>query len=57
MEARTQLVGRLIRVLRLAFSLWVASTHWLGPDPRVPRYVLDQPSEHEPGPPGCGPLC
>jgi hypothetical protein len=28
MEARTQLVGRLIRVLRLAFSLWVASTHW-----------------------------
>src|SRR5713101_2493343 len=28
MEARTQLVGRLIRVLLLASALWVASTHW-----------------------------
>ncbi len=58
-DARAVLVGRLLRVLVLAFALWLASEalDFRGPDPEVPRYVLDAPSEHELEPKGCGSFC
>jgi hypothetical protein len=54
MDARTQLVGQLLRILVLAFSLWVAieALDVRGPDPEVPRHVLNEPTEHELEPPG-----
>lgn len=57
--ARTQLVGRLLRILLLALSLWVAieALDLRGPDPEAPRYVLDVASEHELAPKGCEPVC
>ena len=58
-DARAVLLGRLLRILVLALALWVASEalDLRGPDPEVPRHVLDVPSEHDIGPKGCGPLC
>jgi hypothetical protein len=58
-DARAQLVGHLLRVLVLAFALWVAieALDLLGPDPEIPRHVLEAPSEHELGPKGCGAFC
>ena len=58
-DTRAGLVGRLLRLLVLAVALWVAidALDLRGPDPEVPRYVLDQPSEHELRTPGCGPFC
>jgi hypothetical protein len=58
-DARVQLVGRLLRILVLAFALWVAidALDLRGPDPDVPRVVVDAPSEHELGPKGCAPYC
>ncbi len=57
--ARAILVGRLLRILVLAFALWLASEalDLRGPDPEAPRYVLDPPSEHELEPKGCGAFC
>lgn len=59
MDARAQLVGQLLRILVLAFALWVAieMLDLRGPDPDVLRHVLEVPSEHDPGPTGCGPFC
>ena len=53
------MVRRLLRILVLAFALWLASEalDFRGPDPEVPRYVLDAPSEHELEPKGCGSFC
>ena len=58
-DARVYLVGRLLRILVLAFALWVAleALDLLGPDPEVPRHVVDNPTEHAPGPRGCAPFC
>ena len=58
--ARVQRVGRLLRILVLGFALWVAAIAMLdlrGPDPEVPRHVLDVPSEHDLGPKVCGAFC
>jgi hypothetical protein len=59
MDARAQLVGQLLRILVLAFALWVAieALNLRGPDPEVPRHVVDNPTEHAPGPRGCAPFC
>ncbi len=58
-DARAQLVGRLLRILLLALALWVAieAVDLQGPDPEVPRHVLEVPSEHELGPQACGAFC
>ena len=58
-DARVYLVGRLLRILVLAFALWVAleALDLRGPDPEVPRHVVDNPTEHAPGPRGCAPFC
>ena len=54
-----QLIGKLLRLLVLAVALWVAieALDLQGPDPEVPRHVLEVPSEHELGPTGCGAFC
>jgi hypothetical protein len=59
MAARAQLVGQLLRILVLAFALWVAieALDLRGPDPEVPRHVVDNPTEHAPDPRGCAPFC
>ena len=59
MDARAQRVGRLLRILVLGFALWAAieMLDVRGPDPEVPRHVLDVPSEHDLGPKGCGSFC
>ena len=51
-DARAQLVGRLLRILVLAFALWVAieALDLRGPDPEVPRHVVDNPTELAPDP-------
>ncbi len=56
---RAQLVERLLRILLLALALWLAieALDFRGPDPEVPRHVLDVPSEHDRGPKGCGAFC
>ncbi len=58
-DARVVLVGWLLRILVLAFALWVASEapDLRGPDPEVPRYVLDAPAEHKLEPKRCGSFC
>ncbi len=58
-DARAYLVGRLLRILALAVALWVAieALDLRGPDPEVPRHVVDNPTEHAPGPRGCAPFC
>jgi len=59
MDSRAQLVGHLLRILVLAFALWVAieMLDLRGPDPDVPRHVLNEPAEHDLGPRGCAPFC
>jgi hypothetical protein len=54
--ARTQLVGRLLRILLPALALWVASemADLRGLDPEAPRFVLDVPSEHDVSPGDAG---
>lgn len=52
---REQLVGALILALFLFGALEMLDLR--GPDPEVPRYVIDVPSEHGLGPKGCGPFC
>jgi hypothetical protein len=52
---REQLVGALILALFLFGALEMLDLR--GPDPEVPRYVIDAPSEHELGQKGCGPFC
>ena len=56
-DALAYLVGRLLRILVLAFGLWMAieTLDLQGPDPEVPRQVLTEPAEHERG--GCAPYC
>jgi len=58
-DARAYLVGRLLRILVLAFALWVAieALDLRGPDPEVPRHAVDNSTEHAPGPRGCAPFC
>jgi len=53
------LVGRLLRILLVGLGLFVAidALDFRGPDPEVPRYILDSPSEHQIGPRGCAPFC
>ncbi len=52
------LVGRVLRIVVLALGLLVAidALAFRGPDPAVPRYVLDNPSEHELRLKDCRPL-
>jgi hypothetical protein len=59
MDADAQLIGKLLRLLVLAVALWVAieALDLQGPDPEVPRHVLEVSSEHELGPKGCGAFC
>jgi hypothetical protein len=59
MDADAQLIGKLLRLLVLAVALWVAieALDLRGPDPEVPRHVLNEPAEHELGPRGCAPFC
>jgi len=52
---RAQLVGALLLVVALFGALEMLDLR--GPDPDVPRSVIDAPSEHELGPKGCGPFC
>ena len=56
---RPKRVERLLRILLLALALWLAIEvlDFRGPDPEVPRHVLEVPSEHELGPKGCGAFC
>jgi hypothetical protein len=51
--------GELLRMLALAVALSaaIASLDLRGPDPEVPRVVVDEPSEHERGPRGCAAHC
>jgi hypothetical protein len=58
-EARALLVWRFLRVLLLALALWLAieALEVRGPDPEVPRHVLEGPSEQDLGPKGCAPFC
>jgi len=57
--ARASLLGQVLLVLVLALALLIAidALDFRGPDPTVPRYILDSPSEHRPGPTGCAPFC
>ncbi len=59
MDADAQLIGKLLRLLVLAVALWMAieALDLRGPDPEVPRHVLNEPAEHELGPRGCAPFC
>jgi hypothetical protein len=59
MDADAHLIGKLFRLLVLAVALWVAieALDLGGPDPEVPRHVLNEPAEHELGPRGCAPFC
>ena len=59
MGARAQRVGRLLRILVLGFALWAAieALDVRGPDPEVPRHVLNEPAEHELGSQRCAPFC
>jgi hypothetical protein len=59
MDADAQLIGKLLRLLVLAVALWVAieALDLRGPDPEVPRHVLEVRSERELGPKGCGAFC
>jgi hypothetical protein len=45
--------------LILTVGLWVAieALDLQGPDPEVPRHVLNGPAEPEPGPQGCTSFC
>ena len=52
---RVQLVWILVLALALFGALEMLDLR--GPDPEVPRYVVDAPSEHELRPTGCGPFC
>jgi hypothetical protein len=56
-DARARLVGRLLRILILTVGLWVAieALDLQGPDPEVPRHVLNGPVEPEPQ--GCTSFC
>ena len=56
-DARAQLVGRLLRILVLAFALWVAIEALDLRGPEVPRHVVDNPTELPPDPRGCAPFC
>lgn len=49
--------GVWILVLALALFGALEMLDLRGPDPEVPRYVVDAPSEHEFGPKGCGLFC
>jgi hypothetical protein len=53
------MVSELLRVLVLAvvLSAAIASLDLRGPDPNVPRLVVNEPSEHELVPQGCAPFC
>jgi hypothetical protein len=57
--ARARLAWPFLRVVLLVLALWLAIEMLAlqGPDPEVPRHVLDVPSEHDLGPLGCGPFC
>lgn len=50
--------GRLAWILVLGTILWVATEtlDLRGPDPKVARHVLTEPSEHELGARGCAPV-
>jgi hypothetical protein len=59
-EARALLGWRFVRVVLLALGLWLAigeALDFRGPDPAVPRHVLEEPSEQDLGPKGCAPFC
>jgi len=49
--ARALLVWRFLRVVLLVLALWLATEMLAlrGPDPEVPRHVLDVPSDHDLG--------
>jgi hypothetical protein len=59
MNGRAHLLGQLLRipVLALALSVAIAALDLRGPDPDVPRPVLNEPPERDPWPQGCAPLC
>jgi hypothetical protein len=57
MNRRAHLFGPLLRILALALSVAIAARDLRGPDPDVPRHVLDEPSERDLWPQGCAPLC
>ncbi len=56
---RASLLGQvlLFLVLAVAFLMAIDALDFRGPDPTVPRYILDTPSEHLPGPTECAPFC
>jgi hypothetical protein len=59
MNGRAHLFGQLLRllVLALALSVAIAALDLRGPDPDVPRHVLNEPSERDLWPQRCAPLC
>jgi hypothetical protein len=57
MNRRAHLFGPLLRILALALSVAIAARDLRGPDPDMPRHVLDEPSERDLWPQGCAPLC
>jgi hypothetical protein len=56
--ARALLAWPFLHVALLVLALWLAIEMLAlqGPDPEVPRHVLDVPSEHDLGPQGCAPF-
>jgi hypothetical protein len=56
---RRPTVTELLRMVALAVALSgaIAALDLRGPDPEVPRHVVDNPTEHAPGPRGCAPFC
>jgi len=55
MNGRAHLLGQLLRIPVLALA--IAALDLRGPDPDVPRPVLNEPPERDPWPQGCAPLC
>ena len=59
MKGCAHLFGQLFRILVLARARSVAIVAFdlPGPDPDVPRHVLNEPSDRDLWPQGCAPLC
>jgi hypothetical protein len=59
MGGLAHLFGQLLRILALALALPVAiaALDLRGPDPDMPRHVLNEPSERDLWPQGCAPFC
>jgi len=59
MNGRAHLFGQLLRILVLTRvrSVAIVALDLRGPNPGVPRHMLNEPSERDLWPQGCVPLC